>query len=100
MPPHRVARERDRQLRLIAHYRTLGVDPRDLFRRADRMMWGLSEKLGNVPNTNQRYFQAVNPDSPDYEEKLGYVLPPEGQELSRGGKLLFRVLDLGARALA
>jgi len=88
------------QLRLIEHYDTLGVDPRELFRRADRMMWGLSEKLGKVPNTNQRYLDAMNPDGPEYEKNLAYVLPPPGQERTRGGKILFRVLDLGARALA
>ena len=36
------------QLRMIPHYRALDLDPRELFRRADRLLHGLGQKLGNV----------------------------------------------------
>lgn len=87
------------QLRYIDHYRALDLDPRELFRRADGMMFSLSQKFGNIPGTDQPYFLAHDPKSAGYEEKLEFVLPSLG-ERTLGARVLFRVLDVGARALA
>ncbi|MEZ4230351.1 MAG: ferritin-like domain-containing protein [Polyangiaceae bacterium] len=87
------------QLRMIPHYRALDLDPRELFRRADRLLHGLGQKLGNVPGTQQAYFRTMDPASPSYQQNLDFVLPSDG-EIPRGGTAwLYRVVELGARAM-
>ena len=88
------------QVRAIEHYRTLGLDPRELFRKADGLLTSLARKLGNVPGTRQPYLRTDDPAHPDYEKKLDFVFPREGTEPVPMAKLLTRVVEFGARALA
>lgn len=83
------------QLRYIPHYRALGVQPRDLFRRADRLLHELSNKLGTVPGSDEPYFRTVDPAAPDYERNLDYVLPREGVAPPSGARALQRLLTVG-----
>jgi hypothetical protein len=87
------------QLRYLEHYRTLGADPRVLVRRADKILWELSSKLGVVPGTDQPYFQVDQPGDPEYERRLDEVLPPPGAEPTRLGRWIHRTVSFGARAL-
>jgi hypothetical protein len=87
------------QIRFIGHYRTLGIDPRDLFRRADRMLHELSRKLGSVPGTGEPYFRTANPSDPQYERNLDYVLPRDGVAPPPGARAFRHVLDVGVRLL-
>jgi hypothetical protein len=83
------------QLRYIPHYWALGTDPRDLFRRADRLLHELSNKLGSVPGSGEPYFRTVDPSNPDYERNLDIVIPREGVEPPPGARALRRLLDIG-----
>lgn len=87
------------QVRFIEHYRTLGVDPRELFRRADRMLHGLALKLGNVPGTNQPYFRSNDPSAPGYEEAVDFILPPPDKDPGLLGRAFFRVVHFGAKVM-
>jgi hypothetical protein len=87
------------QVRFIKHYRTLELDPRRLFRRADTLLCGLGKKLGNVPGTNQPYFRTNDPTAPGYDRALDFILPPPGRDPGRLGRVFRRVLDLGARVI-
>jgi hypothetical protein len=83
------------QLRYLEHYRTLGADPRDLFRRADKLLHELSQKLGKPPGSDEPYFRTIDPSKPGYEEQLDFVLPRPGIAPSRGARLLQKLLDNG-----
>jgi hypothetical protein len=87
------------QLRYLRHYRALGLEPRDLIRRADKMMYELAQKLGTVPGTDEPYFRTDDPSLPEYEEKLDRLFPRDGTEPSRDARILLRVLDFGAATL-
>ena len=87
------------QLRYVHHYRALGLEPRDLIRRCDKMMHELSQKLGSVPGTGEPYFRTDDPAGPEYEARLDRFYPPEGAEPSSEAKLLQRVIDFGAATL-
>ncbi len=82
----------------VGHYHELGLDPRDLFRRADGLLTNLAEKLGNVPGTNQRYFRTDDPKHPDYDKKLQLLFPETGAE-SSASRTLRSLVALGARSL-
>jgi hypothetical protein len=88
------------QVVLLPHYDTLDLDARDLFRRADKMLHGLSQKLGRVPGTGEEYFRTFDPTSSTYQAQLDFVLPPKDREPSRGSRILHRVVHWGARAMA
>lgn len=83
------------QIRNAKHFATLGIDPRDLIRSADKMLFELSEKIGPIPGTDLRFFPVNPTTSPDYERNLDYVLPREGQPPPPGGRLLRRIIDHG-----
>jgi hypothetical protein len=87
------------QIRYAPHYATLGADPRDLIRGADKMLHELSQKIGPIPGTELQFFPTNPTQSPRYEEALDLVLPRPG----KGGGLLGRVIRatiaLGARTL-
>ena len=87
-------------LRGARHYRALGLDPRDLFRRADGLLSNLSRKLGRAPGTGRPYFHTDDPSDPAYERKLELLLPSPGAPVSRTARVLQRVVDFGARVLA
>jgi hypothetical protein len=88
------------QVRLVRHYRTLELDAPELFRRADRMLWGLSKKLGSIPGTATPYLWADDPDAPGYERKLAFVFPPPGSRPPPAVRLFHGFLDVTARALS
>lgn len=87
------------QIRFIPHYDKLGLDPRELFTRADKMLHGLSQKLGNVPGTDEPYFRTFDPNAASYQAQLDFVLPPKGGEPPLGSRLLHRIVNAGARAI-
>jgi hypothetical protein len=87
------------QVRYAEHYRALGLDPRDLIRRADRMLHELAGKMGRVPGTGEPYFRAADPSEPGYEERLAWIVPEPGVRPPAAARLIRAVIDLGARAL-
>lgn len=87
------------QLRNARHFQTLGLEPRDLIREADKMLFELSRKIGPIPGTDLWFFP-VNPvTDPSYEKKLDLVAPVAGQKPSRLTRLAQSTLDAGARLL-
>jgi hypothetical protein len=87
------------QIRFAKHYATLGTDPRDLIRGADKMLHELALKIGPIPGTDLLFFPTNPTKSDTYEDNLDYVLPRPGKENNRIGRMLRRVIELGARAL-
>jgi hypothetical protein len=87
------------QMRYIPHYHALGLDARELMRRADALLSSLSRKLGTVPGTGRPYFRVDDPADDDYDQKLDFVLPKPGAASPPLSRVLFSLVDLGARAL-
>ncbi len=87
------------QIRYIEHYQTLGLDPRELFRRADRLLHELSHKLGTAPGTEEPYFRTVDPSTSEYDAQLDFVLPRAGVSPPPGARAFQRLLELGQRIL-
>jgi hypothetical protein len=85
------------QIRYVAHYRALGLDPQELFRRADRMLGNLSDKLGTVPGTDQPYFRTMDVDHPSYQANLDALFPADGVVRTPLAKIVYRVVNTGAR---
>jgi|GEM_PF-3565839 len=85
------------QLGRLAHFRLLGADPRELIRAGDKMLYELSERIGPVPGTEERFF-AVNPiDDPDYDRRLDIVLPPDDRPPPFVARAATAVVRFGAR---
>jgi hypothetical protein len=82
----------------LQHYETLGLDPRELFRRADGFLTTLSEKLGTVPGTNRPYFRTDDPKDPAYEQKMALLFPENGQR-SGTSTTIRGLVGFGARHL-
>lgn len=87
------------QIRYIEHYRAIGAEPRELFRSADKMLHELSNKLGNIPGTDEPYFRTANPADPSYDRNLSVVLPPPGTPPGRLARAVRTLVDFGARTL-
>lgn len=87
------------QIRNADKFATLGIDPRDLIRAADKMLYELSQKIGPVPATGQEFFSTNPTTSPTYERNLDYVLPREGVEPPPGARWLQRLIRDGIRWL-
>jgi hypothetical protein len=87
------------QFQMAEHYRTLDADPRELLRTADRVLFNLSEKLGTVPGTDEKYFRADDPSAPGYEQRLDFFLPKPGSRPSPGARGIKWVIDTFGRAL-
>ena len=87
------------QVRFLDHYRTLGLDPRDLIRSADKMLHELSQKMGTVPGTGEPYFRTADVSEPGYEERLDWIVPRPGARTQRMARFVRAVIDLGARTL-
>jgi hypothetical protein len=85
-------------VRQARHYEALGLDPRELIRRADRLLTEIGGKLGNVPGTDAPYFHFDDPSHPSYELKLRLMFP-RGDEGSLGSRVLLGLIDAGARVL-
>jgi hypothetical protein len=86
------------QVRYHAHYRTLGLDPRELARSGDRMLAELSRKLGCVPGTDQLYLRAGQLSDPANAAHLDALFPPDGGGKGMG-RTLRRLLQLGTWVL-
>jgi hypothetical protein len=87
------------QLRYARHYRTLGAEPRDLIRSADKMLFELSEKIGPIPGTDLKFF-SVNPvTSPTYEKALDIILPRPETKPGFYAKAARGLVEFGARVL-
>jgi len=87
------------QLRYETYYRQLGLDPQELFRRADRILHGLSTKLGNVPGTDRPYFHTFDPDAPAYQEALDFMFPPPDRAAPPMARAFRNLIDTTARLL-
>jgi len=87
------------QIRCVEHYQVLGLDPRELLRRADGLLTNLAEKLGRVPGTDHFWFRVDDPRLPAYQAKLDLVLPRPGTPASGLARVLRELVDLGARTL-
>jgi hypothetical protein len=86
-------------VRQARHYRALGLEPRELIRRADRMLTEIAGKLGNVPSTGQPYFRFDDPADPEYERKLELLFPVDDQGGSALARFIQRLIDAGAHIL-
>lgn len=84
------------QIRYLKHYRALGADPRELIRRTDKLLFELSRKLGTVPGTDEPYFRTDDPSQPGYEEKLDFLLPPEGARPGLASRFLRGTIERGS----
>jgi hypothetical protein len=87
------------QLRNARHFQTLGCEPRDLIRAADKMLYELSEKIGPIPGTDLRFFPVNPADHPGYEKALDLVAPRRGQPLGLWARGARALIDFGARVL-
>jgi hypothetical protein len=87
------------QIRYVHHYAALGADPRELFRRADKMLYELSQKIGPIPGTDLEFFPVNPTKSASYEANLDLILPPPGKERGLLGRAIRRTIELGARVL-
>ena len=88
------------QLRIIEQWRTLGIDPRELFRHADHLLFHLAGKLGRVPGSGAYYFRVDDPRQPEYVEKLDLLAPLPGSEQTAQHRLMRGLVSAGARLLA
>lgn len=86
-------------VRQAPHYHALGMDPRELIRRADRLLCSIGEELGTVPGTDLPYFNFDNPTHPHYEKKLRLLFPHGEEARSFGSRLLIGLIHAGARYL-
>ena len=87
------------QIRYVKQYRSLGLEPRELMRRADALLFSLVEKLGPVPGTGEPYLRVDDPREPDYEKKLELVLPLPGSSKPPLTRVLEGLVEFGARTL-
>ncbi len=88
------------QVGSIGHYRALGLDPRELFRKADGMLTQLSRKVGTIPGTDEPYFRTDDPEAPGYDAKFELLMPLPGAPRSTGSRWLGWIVAAGARALS
>jgi hypothetical protein len=87
------------QLRYAKHYRALGLEPRELIRRADKVLHELAQKLGTIPGTDEPYFRTANPAESDYEDRLDFVVTRPGRRRTLSSRIVQAAIDVGARLL-
>jgi len=87
------------QIRNARHWRTLGADPRELIRAADKMLYELSERIGPVPGTDLKFFSTDPVSDPAYDRRLDFVLPRPGRPRGWASRAVHGVMDAAARAL-
>jgi hypothetical protein len=87
------------QVRIVHHWRALGLDPRELVASADGMLIHLARKLGTVPGSDQFYFSVDDPRASDYHKKLDLLFPLPGGLPSQQNRWFRGMVGLGARAL-
>jgi len=84
------------QLRNARHFHTLGLEPRDLIRSADKMLFELSQKIGPIPGTDLWFFPTNPTDNPGYEKALDIIAPARDQPPSFWARRARNLLDYGA----
>ena len=87
------------QLRNARHFQTLGCEPRDLIRAADKMLFELSQKIGPIPGTDLWFFPTNPTDNPGYEKALDIVAPRADQQPSFWARRARNLIDFGAAVL-
>jgi len=87
------------QFRYTKHYSALGLDPRELLRRADKMLFEIGRKLGTVPGTDEPYFRAPNPSATGYEERVDNVVPRLGTTPTLSARMVQALVGFGAWVL-
>lgn len=75
------------------------MEPRELIRRADRLLTEIGQKLGNIPGTDVPHFRFDDPSQPGYERKLELLFPKLGEETPLSSRLVLGLIDAGARFL-
>ena len=86
-------------MKIAPHYRKLGIEPRELVRRADAMLTEIGEKFGTIPGTNHPYFRFDDPRKPGYERKLDLLFPLSGDEQKLGPRVVQGLIHGGSRLL-
>ncbi len=86
-------------LRNAAAYRTLGIDPREVNRSIDRVVFELVQKLQPIPGTDADFIPVIEPSGPAYERMQEILLPEPGTRQSFWIRLLHRSIDAGDRVL-
>ncbi len=87
------------KLRNQRHFHTLGLEPRDLIRSADKMLFELSQKIGPIPGTDLWFFPTNPTDNPGYEAAMDIVAPRRDQPPSFWARRARHLIDLGAAVL-
>jgi hypothetical protein len=87
------------QIRYAEHYRVLGADPRELFRKSDKLLFEICQKFGKVPGTDHLYLRGVGELSRPGRGDLDVLFPPSGAEPSRLSRAFRQVVEFGARRL-
>ena len=80
-------------------YRTLGIEPRELNRTIDRVVFELVQKLGRIPHVADDFIPVVEPVGETYDKVQRVLLPEPGERPPLGVRLLHRAIDAGARWL-
>jgi hypothetical protein len=86
-------------LRNADAYRTLGLDPREVNRSIDRVVFELIQKLGAIPGTDDGFIPVVEPSGPGYERMQEIMLPEPGTPQPFWVRLLHKTIDAGDRML-
>ncbi len=86
-------------LRNADAYRTLGLDPREVNRNIDKVVYQLIQKLGRIPGTDDGFIPVIEPKGPQYERMQEILLPEPGTTPHWGVRLLHRTLGAAERLL-
>lgn len=116
--PVRLGRARPRQLRKLRRlavsignligaanlrnadaYRALGMDPREVNRAIDRVVYELLRKLGTIPGLDEGFLDMPPPEGEGYERIAALMYPDPDRPAPWPSRLVHRVIDAGARIL-
>ena len=86
-------------LRNAPAYRTLGLDPREVNRNIDKVVYELIQKLGRIPGTDDGFIPVIEPKGPKYERIQEVLLPEPGTTPHWGVRLLHRTLGAAEKLL-
>ncbi len=87
-------------LRNADAYRTLGMDPREVNRTIDRVVYELLQKIGRVPGREELLLPAFPPEGPGYERMQAVMLPEPGSRRPWLVRLVHGAIGAGARVLS
>jgi len=80
-------------------YRALGLDPREVSRAIDKVVYELVQKLGRIPGTDSDFIPVVEPKGSAYERMQEVLFPAPGEKPPIGVRLLHRTIHGAARLL-